>query len=94
MKTTVDHGATFTPPVQDITPEEAADWVAEEFYSLTDIHAIEARIGVESSIVEANAPRADEFPWTQFAHESLLEELRAEYARQTLQMVSMPRTLH
>jgi hypothetical protein len=31
---------------------------------------------------------------TQFAHETLLAELRAEYSRQTIAMVSSPRTIH
>jgi hypothetical protein len=31
---------------------------------------------------------------TQFAHETLLAELRAEYTRQAMVMVSEPRTVH
>jgi hypothetical protein len=80
--------------IRDITAEEAAEWATEEFHALGDIYAIEARIRIEAEIVAANADKADEFPMTQFAHEMLLAELRAEYARQTMMMVSEPRTLH
>lgn len=80
--------------VRDITPEEAADWVTDEFHALGDIHAIEARIRIEEQIIEANAHKAAEFPTTQFAHKTLLAELRAEFTRQTIAMVAAQRVLH
>ena len=82
------------PAVRDITAEEAAEWVTDEFHALGDIHAIQARIRVEEEIIEANAHKAAEFPTTQFAHETLLAELRAEFTRQTIAMVAEQRTLH
>lgn len=96
MKTSAAASAVIghAPAVRDITAEEAAEWVTEEFHALGDIHAIEARIGLEADIVESNAHRAGEFPMTQFAHETLLAELRIEYSRLALAMVSAPRTLH
>ncbi|NTF16918.1 hypothetical protein G6L37_00565 [Agrobacterium rubi] len=80
--------------IRDITAEEAAEWVAEEFHALGDAHEIQARINLEIEIIEANAHKAGEFPMTQLAHEQLLVELRAEFERQTSAMVSEPRTLH
>jgi hypothetical protein len=97
MKTSAAESSALTgraPVVRDITAEEAAEWVTEEFHAVGDIHAIEERIGVESTIVADNAHRAHEFPMTQFAHETLLGELRAEYTRQAMVMVSEPRTVH
>ncbi|MNU58955.1 hypothetical protein D3C71_481050 [compost metagenome] len=96
MKTSAAPSAVVgrVPAARDITAEEAAEWVTEEFHTLGDIHAIEARIGLEASIVAENEHRAHEFPMTQFAHETLLAELRIEYSRLALAMVSAPRTLH
>jgi hypothetical protein len=99
MKTSAAVGSAAigrAPAVRDITAEEAAEWVTEEFHALGDIGAIEARIGLEASIVADNAHRAHEFPMTHFAHETLLAELRAEYTRQAIAMamVSAPRTVH
>jgi hypothetical protein len=82
------------PAVRDITAEEAAEWVAEEFHSLGDMRALETRIGIEAGIVASDVHQAGEFPMTQFAHETLLAELRAEYERQSLLMKPPSRTLH
>lgn len=90
----VDGGPHSVQNDRDITAEEAAEWVSEEFLALDCIHAIEARIRIETDIIGANAHKAGAFPMTQFAHETLLAELRAEYARQAIAMVSTPRTLH
>jgi penicillin V acylase-like amidase (Ntn superfamily) len=79
--------------IRDITAEEAADWITDEFHAIADMHGILARIAVEEGIVENNKDNG-EFPMTQFAHETLLAELRAEYSRQTIAMVSSPRTIH
>lgn len=97
MKTsTVESSAVSgrAPAVQDITAEEAAEWVTEEFHALGDISAIEARIGIEAGVIASNAYRAHEFPMTQFAHKTLLAELQAEYARQSLVMVPTHDTFH
>jgi hypothetical protein len=96
MKTTAvgDHTIIQAPIVQDITLEEAADWVVEEFHALSDISAIEARIGLEAKIVAANAHREAEFPMTHFAHTKLLSELQDEYARQTMAMPYATCTVH
>lgn len=98
MKSSIeaDRSAAAAPAgaIRDITAEEAAEWVTDEFHSLGDIHAIQARISLEEEIVAANAHKAAEFPTTQFAHETLLAELRAEFTRQAVAMVAEQRILH
>lgn len=80
--------------MHDISIEEAADWVVEEFHALGDIHQIAARIREEEEVISTNADKATQFPNAHFAHERLLAELKAEFSRMTIAMLAQPRVLH
>lgn len=78
----------------DITPDDVAAWVTDEFCSLQDVLAVAARIETEKQVLADNEHRAHLFPMAHFAHGALLAELEDHLVRMMDEIVASDRILN